>query len=599
MCGIFGLVLRRPLSAADVAAGREGRDALAHRGPDDAGEWSEPDRGLYLGHRHLAIIDLSERAAQPMVRGSLVLCYNGEIYNYCELRDELMTAGAAFSTESDSEVLLVAWEHWGPTALDRLDGMFAFALFDGERLHVATDPFGEKPLYWAETPDGVCFASEPGPLIEALGLRFRPSGEELQSFLALGFLPAPATGFPRLHQLPSASHAELTPEGPRKLRRYWTPPAAAPHRGPLQPLTEGDLDAVHDALLASLRHRLRADVPLGLFLSAGVDSSLIAALAVKDLGLDLTALTVSFPDGVDEADAAARIARHLGLQHHVIDSREASDWRNAADSMVALFGVPNDNSAVMSVRQMSSLARGEITVVLSGLGGDELFYGYNRYRFLWEHRTAYKLPGSAVDGLTPFRGMVRHLPQLGAALDTLAGPRAWRFLSIKNGSRGEIVRRLPRAVAALAEWFPEDGRDLVFQARDFDIAGSLPGGYIPAVDRGSMRVGLEVRTPFLCRALAEQLAAFDARALIGFGQKGVLHRLLARYLPREFVERPKQGFAFPAQRYLGTRPARAPRNHGVDEALATAVWSHRTEPGYQALAMRFCLLETMEIAVAA
>ncbi|MGF1610068.1 MAG: asparagine synthase (glutamine-hydrolyzing) [Kiloniellales bacterium] len=599
MCGIFGIALSRPLSTADVAVGRAGRDALAHRGPDGAGEWSLPERGLFFGHRRLAIIDLSDRAAQPMARGPLVLCYNGEIYNYRELSDELAATGAIFRTESDSEVLLAAWERWGPAALDRLDGMFAFALFDGEQLHVATDPFGEKPLYWAEAPEGVYFASEPGPLIEALGLRFQPSREELETFLALGFLPAPATGFPRLHQLPAASHAELTPEGLRNLRRYWTPPPAVPQRGPLQPLGEGDLDAVHDGLLASLRRRLRADVPLGLFLSAGVDSSLIAALVVKDLGVDLTAQTVSFPDGADEADTASRIAQHLGLRHRVIDSREARDWRRAPESMVELFGVPNDNTSAMSVRQMSSLARGEIKVALSGLGGDELFYGYNRYRFLWEHRTAYRLPGSLLDGLAPFRGVVRRLPQVGAALDTLAGPRAWRFLSIKNGSRGDIVRRLPRAVEGLADRFPEDGRDLVFQARDFDVMESLPAGYIPAVDRGSMRVGLEVRTPFLCRALAELLAGFDARALVGFGQKSVLRRLLARYLPNEFVERPKQGFAFPAGRYLGTRPAQVPRSPGVDHALAAAVWARRSEPGYQALAMRLCLLEAMELAVPA
>ena len=357
MCGIFGFALNRPLTPADIERGRRGTRMLVHRGPDGDGEWSAADLGVYLGHRRLAIIDLSPENAQPMAAGNNVLTYNGEIYNFEELRVELEDRGERFATSGDTEVLLKAWTVWGETALDRFDGMFAFGLFDGQHLHLVTDPFGEKPLYWAEDDEGVYFASESQVLVDLLNLRFAPTVDETASFISLGFMPIPDTGFERLHVVPPATHLIVGASGPRSCRRYWRPPPASPGRGRVEPLTTAELDRLNETLFVSLRRRVRADVPVGLFLSGGTDSVLTAAIVTKDLGLDLQAFTVSYPDGQDESQAAARIADFLGLPHRLIDSREDDSWREASSVVANLLGVPSDNLTAMSVQQMSARAR--------------------------------------------------------------------------------------------------------------------------------------------------------------------------------------------------------------------------------------------------
>ncbi|MHA1113908.1 MAG: asparagine synthetase B family protein, partial [Alphaproteobacteria bacterium] len=317
-----------------MALGQRGTAMLAHRGPDGEGAWRDDAAGLYLGHRRLAIIDLSPAAAQPMARHGGVIAYNGEIYNHPALRRELETDGAAFDSRSDTEVVLAAWSRWGPAALDRFDGMFAFALWRDGVLHLVTDPFGEKPLYWAETPDGIYFASEPAPLVECLGLVFQPTELEIAGFMALGFVPPPATGFPGLHVLPPASHLRMAAGQVETERRYWVPPSPMPRRGAIEPVGAEDLERIRGALVESLAGRVLSDVPLGLFLSAGIDSSLVAALARRDLGLDLQALTVAFPDGADESAGAAEIARILNLSHRIVDSRE--DNAGVADGPAAI-----------------------------------------------------------------------------------------------------------------------------------------------------------------------------------------------------------------------------------------------------------------------
>jgi asparagine synthase (glutamine-hydrolysing) len=591
MCGIVGFISTGVLTDEDIARGRRLRDGLAHRGPDGAGEWLDRARGIYLGHRRLSIVDLSDASAQPMSDDGLVLSFNGEIYNYMELRAELANM-RHFRTTGDTEVLLAAWHKWGAAALDRLDGMFAISLFDGEQMHLATDPFGEKPIYWAKTPRGCWFCSEADVLARELGLTFGPSPAEAQTFLALGFLPAPATGIPSLHEVPAATHGILTAEGFVRSRHYWTPPVARAAEGEIRGPSERELDEIGEAILESLRRRMRADVPVGLFLSAGVDSSLLAAMAARELGLKLQTLTVAFPDGKDESGPAGEIARYLGLPHKTIDSREATDWQHAPMEMADMFGVPSDNLTALSVRQMSALARQDMTVALSGLGGDELFFGYNRHLRLWAHRHLHRLGPPVAMALRPMAALLRAIPRVGAALDELAGSPAWRFLSAKNNSLGGIVDRLALAVSALSAEFPGD-RDLVYEARDFDVRRSLPGNYIPSVDRASMRVGLEVRAPFLSRAIAECIGRMDARALVAGGQKVVLRRLLARYLPAGLVDRPKQGFVFPAARYLAGRDANPPAAAGIDPELAAGIWRQRADGRYRSFALRLCILEAL------
>ncbi len=595
MCGIFGFLLNRPLAGADLERGRRATARLRHRGPDGSGEWMDLERGAYLGHTRLAILDRSEANAQPLSRAGLTLTYNGEIYNFVELREELEAAGHGVTTSGDTEVLFTAWREWGPAALDRFDGMYAFALYDGVRLHLVTDPFGEKPVFWAKTAEGVYFASEAQVLIELLALGFAPSQQEVTSFLALGYLPAPATGYPGMEALPPATHLTLDAGGVVAQRRYWCPPAPQRCGGPVRPLSEAELDRIHEVLTGSLARRLRADVPLGLFLSSGVDSTLVAAILAKDLRADVTAYTVSFPDGADESAIASGIARRLGLHHRVIDSRENEDWRDAPGQLAALYATPNDNLTVMAVRQMSELARSRMTVALSGLGGDEIFFGYQKYVFLYRKRRHYRLLAPIVNLAAPFDGALRRLRAWRTASQLLRGCDGWRYLALKNSGMRELLEQLPGVEAWACGLLTDGGTDLAFRVRDFDLHNTLPGSIIPPIDRGSMRAGLEVRTPYLSRDLIETVARLDPRSFLAHGQKEPLRRLLDRYLPREALYAGKQGFVFPETRYLKTCPDQAPEAPLAPEGFREQAWRNRVRPEYGRLAIRIALLARLSV----
>ena len=265
MCGIFGFSLTRDLNASDVDMGLEQLRSLIHRGPDGQGHASFDEQGIFIGHCRLAIIDTSERASQPMSRDRFTIAHNGEIYNYVELREILEKKGVKFATDSDTEVLINAWRIDGVKCLAELDGMFAFALFDGEVTNLVTDPFGEKPLYVIQQDEGVYYASEPAALIELLGLRFDPTEFELAAFLTLGFIPAPGTGFNNLQRVEPGSHIVITKGKITKVTRYWTPSEPIVPDGKFKPASESQIDAVAGSLIESLKVRLRSDVPMSIF----------------------------------------------------------------------------------------------------------------------------------------------------------------------------------------------------------------------------------------------------------------------------------------------------------------------------------------------
>lgn len=582
MCGIFGFWLNRPLTDSDVARGQAMTAALAYRGPDGQGDWVDRDAGLYFGHRRLAILDLSDAGRQPMADGETVVTYNGEIYNFAELRQTLEAAGHRFTSSSDTEVLLAAWRHWGAACLDHFDGMFGFALYDGHRLHIATDPFGEKPVYVAQTSDGLYFASEPAPLIELLGLTFQPSDPEIGHFLALGYFPTPSTGYPGLEWLPAATLRTYETPASFREHRYWS----LPPEGQKERFEATDLDALRDLLITLLARRMRADVPVGLFLSSGVDSALVAALVSREIGLPLTALTVSFPDGVDEAAGASAIAAHLGLPHTIVNSQQSEGDGDLPNALHDLFRVPNDNVSALSVEQMSHLARTQMTVALGGVGGDEAFYGYNKYAFVHHRRSAYRVPGSLIRLFAPLTG----LHPKGRLLNRmLSGSDEERFVALKNSRLGDLQQeglfRLPPLPG-----FGEDGAGMLQAIRSFDFRQTLPASYLASVDRGSMRASVEVRTPYLARELFEFCAQFSAQAMLGQGQKHALKAILRRYLPDALVDRPKRGFVFPLKRYFETAQPAPPKDPRL-VALGRQVWEDLNQPGAEGLALRLLILD--------
>ncbi|MGH1456344.1 MAG: asparagine synthase (glutamine-hydrolyzing) [Alphaproteobacteria bacterium] len=587
MCGIVGCKLKRPLNPDDVMQMRGMRDQLSHRGPDGAGEYITEEDGLYFGHRRLSILDPEARSAQPFVNGGTVLTYNGEIYNYLELRSEL-SAHVGFETSGDTEVLLKAWQLWGAKCLDKLDGMYAFAIQDKNAIHLVTDPFGEKPLYVYENDDGLYFASEAKPLITAFNLEWKPTHDIICDFLNLGYIRPPHTGYKGLQNIPPATHITIKPDGTRTKQAYWAPSLPPPSSGgTIRPFETSQIDTLRDLLCESLEMRLRSDVPIGLFLSGGIDSALIAALATKELGATLQSYTVSFGGETDESESAANIAHYLGIENKIISTKSDNACQNVPQNLLDLYGVPNDNMTGLAVHQMCVSAKEYLTVALSGLGGDELFMGYNKYANSYKNRSLYDL-SPYIQSLLPLLDLMP-FSKTKTAAKLLRGSTEEQFFRLKNGDAADSVRAL--GYGNIEEFLTDCDAPLYMKARQSDLMSSMPQSYIPAVDRASMKQAIEVRTPFLNRTLLNYVWGLDQRALIHFGKKNMLSTLLSRYMPLELLTPRKQGFVYPIPRQLSYDFKGAP---WYNEAEKIEKKIKEGSKDYERLALRISILSELE-----
>ena len=599
-------MLNRPLTEDDIALGRAGTNALSYRGPDGYGEWLDEDNGVFLGHRRLAIIDPTSASDQPMIRNRLAITYNGELYNYPELRSRLKHLGADFSTAGDVEVLLRAWEHWREGALEQVDGMFAFVLWDGVHAHVAVDAFGEKPLYCANTADGLYVSSELSPLVSLLSLEPEPEGDILTEFLVMGYVTPPRTAFPCVERVSGGTKLRVRAGRVVGRERYWTPPTAAPGVGRVTPLSEGQLDRIHETFVESLVGRLRADVPMCLFLSSGVDSALTAAITSRDLGKTPHCVTVAFRTGpnADESGVAASIATQLGLPHEVVESTQ-DPLKVGPGELIDLFGQPCDSLTAFSIRQMSAAVRSRFKVGLTGMGGDEIFMGYGRHAHFYAWRTLYGLPQALRIGLGLLAQGVRRVGACGwpnlrhsDILRTLAlcvGVRDHeRYIAQKNFPTIHWLRQLPQFESLALGFAAKTTPSLESQVADIELSSVMPGSRLVSTDVGSMRASLEMRTAFLSRQLSETVASMDPRAFVAFGQKSVLRRLLRRYLPDSIVNTPKKGFIFPQERFLQTYGSSPPRLRRLSRDQTDVVWSQTSCPGWRRIAVRLIVAEAFE-----
>ncbi len=580
MCGLAGIFHPSGAGTVDAALLRRMTAALAHRGPDGEGFHLEP--GIGLGHRRLAVIDPAG-GEQPMFNEdrSAAIVFNGEIYNFAELRRELTALGHVFRNASDTEAIVHAWESWGPACLDRLTGQFAFALWDRTRrtLFLARDHFGKKPLYYATDRLGrVLFASELQALAGIPTLPRTLDPEAVADFFTLGYVPDPASIFCDIRKLPPGHCLTLTPGAPVPApRRYW--------QVPLTPVALPAAEAAQHlfALLdAATARRLVADVPLGAFLSGGVDSAAVVACAARRRADPLDTFTVAFDGAEDETPFAAEVARRYGTRQHVARAG-AIDLIAAARTMGRVFGEPFGDISAPPTHAVAALARRHATVALSGDGGDEAFAGYRRYR--WH---------VLVDGVRRHlparlrRGAIGALARLYPKLD-----RAPRFLRARHtltelsldAARGfaATVARMQadqrRALFAPAFAAALDGHDPtarfaalldqcqdaapLMQAQFMDLHTWLPGDILVKVDRASMANSLEVRSPFLDPTVVGfGLGLPAAQKLAGGAGKQLLKQALAPHLPAALLHRPKQGFA--------TSPAasfRADLAQGADSRL--------------------------------
>jgi asparagine synthase (glutamine-hydrolysing) len=556
MCGITGYLCDDPRARAALPAMTA---ALAHRGPDADGFHFDGPVGL--GHRRLSVIDLAG-SRQPLVSadGAIALVFNGEIYNFRELRDELRSMGHAFATNGDGEVLIHGWKAWGPRMLDRISGMFAFALWDRGRreLFLARDHIGVKPLYYAWHRGAFAFGSELKALRPFPGLPHALDLDALALYLECQYIPAPMSVYRDIRKLP-AGHWLSVKDGALTSGVFWRP-AYTPKHDLAEAAAIEQLDA---ELSRSVESMLVADVPLGAFVSGGVDSGVVAALATRISGRALDTFNLGFTgSGVgSEHEEAAAVARHIGSRHHCL-MLSPSEVLPALERWVDVFDEPFGDQAALPTMLLAQFARREVTVVLTGEGADEVFGGYSNYvKRVKEERYTRALGARG----SPFPALFRRLPpRLGRdrILKAAMEPRSRRYATIPN-----IFDSLLRseyftpAFAAAAHACIADSAEVFHDECDspsyldcllnVDARLWLPDDLLAKVDRATMAFSLEARVPYLDHRFFGWSARLDpALKVRGVERKWILKRLAERYLPRHIVEREKQGFMMPLDRWL-------------------------------------------------
>ena len=563
MCGIVGYAGRPGAVTANLLAAM--RDAIAHRGPDDSGIWASPDGSVVLGHRRLAILDLSPAGAQPMENSSRrsVIVFNGEIYNHEELRRELAAGGVHFTGRSDTEVLLAAYDAWGERCVARLRGMFAFAIYDQTRrvLFLARDRAGEKPLYWAEHRGGLVFASELKALMADPEFPRRLSPEGLAYYLSFGYVPGDKCILEGVHKLPPAHCLSwsLTGGAP-KINRYWDIPSA--RRDDASSIDELT-DDLQRLLTAAVSEQLVADVPLAVLLSGGVDSSLVAAIAAQVSHHKVRTFTVTLPNHprLDESRFARSVAQYLGTDHVELPLDHSS--ADLVQKLAIQFDEPIADSSMIPTYLLAKTVSQHCKVVVGGDGGDELFGGYRSYQSALQReklrarlpRAARSLVAATARRILPngAKGRNALMALNGTTADGIAQSAVWT-------DPADYPRISPWLFRGSQKYSPtlwrrnlvEEARGLPGAAMAADFRSYLPEDILVKVDRAAMLCSLEVRAPFLDQRVIEfAYERIPNRLQATLQQRKILlKRLAKRLLPPDLDIDRKQGFTIPISKWL-------------------------------------------------
>lgn len=572
MCGIAGVVYREPREPGELAAtGRKMARALAHRGPDGEGVWIDPGGRVVLAHRRLAIVDLSADGHQPMhdETGRRIIVYNGEIYNHPELRSELGNAGAHLRGHSDTEVLQAALREWGhERALGKCIGMFAFAEWDAglQRLLLARDRAGKKPLYLYSEPGAVWFASEIKSLIAGMGRKPPLQPEAIHHYLTLGYIPAPMTAYQGITELSPGSWALLSNDLSWRSGTYWMLPEAA--SGARRPNEDDVVEEIDRLLSDAVRLRLRADVPVGIFLSGGIDSGLLTAMAARHASEPVRTFTVVFGEGeVDEREMAAEVSARYQTRHEAI--LLSPNVRDLLPRVARAFDEPFADPSALPTFAVAEAAAASVQVVLNGEGADELFGGYRRALAI---RHLFGTLGAPLRVLPPFA-----VRAVNGALPTPRGHRG-SYAFAHRLIRGAEASPASRYILWTSDGFDEEEKrilyggatryrpttsvleerigvsgtsrgDIAFMSTDFVVG--MGDCLLTKIDIATMAHGLEGRSPFLDHRVIELARSLDPRVLIpGLSTKYLLRRLAVRYLPQSVVRAPKRGFEIPLVRWM-------------------------------------------------
>lgn len=595
MCAICGIVNfdHRPVSASELVAMR---DVMIHRGPDHGGLWTKGHAGL--GHRRLSIIDLSERGNQPMTNDCASVCvtFNGEIYNFPELRKDLEERGYAFRSQSDTEVILHGYEEWGEGVVTRLDGMFAIGVWDTrrgkERLLIAVDRFGKKPLYFAHTGMTVRFASDSKSFWSLPGASLTVNHAAIDCYLHHLAVTTEHTIYHEVEKLRPAHYRIFEPAPSGDVRseevRYWKPN----FHDKIHVSEAEALERIEVTLREAVRKRLMADVPLGAFLSGGVDSSLVVAMMSQLSRQPVKTFSIGFAEqDFSELEYANEVAQRYATDHHQI--RLKPDVLEILPSLVWEYGEPFADSSAIPTYYVSKAAKEFVTVALTGDGGDEQFGGYDIARASF-HAMRYDhfLPGALRRPLEA-RLFAKERTGFAQKLKTLAthaspdpARRHGKSMAFNQRQRDALYTDSFRAsIGAHRPWhiyerYAADmaGLNVVDQNLYHVLMARLPNDYLVKVDVASMKVALELRSPFLDSDLCALASSLDPRLKVKGGvQKYLPKRLAERYLPREVIYRPKKGFSLPLNHWLRTDFAPLLSRMLPDGNLVRADWFRRAE----------------------
>ena len=583
MCGITGF-LQRGGGHAEEMTGivRAMAGQLRHRGPDDSGEFVDSVSGIALGFRRLAIIDLTPTGHQPMASasGRYVIIFNGEVYNFERIRAELLREGMSageFRGHSDTEVILAAVEKWGVRgAVERFVGMFAFALWDRveRRLHLVRDRVGVKPLYYGHSGGAFLFGSELKALRAFPGFDCEIDRDALAAYMRYNYVPAPLSIYRGISKLPPATILTINAIGGVSEERYWEPPRLEKQARHFRGSEAECIDQLDALLRDAVQLRMISDVPLGVFLSGGIDSSTVTALMQAQSSTAVRTFTIGFrEESYNEAAHAREVARHLGTEHTELYVTP-SETMDVIPRLPQIYDEPFSDASQIPTFLVSQMARRHVTVSLSGDGGDELFGGYNRYfwgralwrRMRWMPAPARRAAAAVLRGVSPQKwdslfalapSRLRQ-PNSGDKLHKIAdilgasSPQEtyWRLISHwKNPDA--LVREAHEPSGAARQTELEAGNDFTEWMMRLDLVTYLPDDILVKVDRASMAVSLEAREPLLDHRLIEFAWSLPLAMKVRDGEgKWALRQVLYRYVPQKLIERPKMGFGIPIDRWL-------------------------------------------------
>lgn len=561
------------------------RDALQHGGPDSAGAYIDDQTALALGHRRLSILDLSAAGHQPMFWKDWVIVFNGEVYNFMDVRQKLELEGNKFETQTDTEVILKAFKAWGKEMVHHFRGFFAFAIYNRQtqKLTLCRDRVGVKPLFWYWKDGLFLFASELKAFHEHPKFDKTINPEAVSLYLQQGYIQYPYCIFQYAHKLSAGAYLELDTNQAIEISKYWDVQEVYAKSTIRQASEEALTEELEALLTESFELRMVADVPVGAFLSGGIDSSIVTALLQKKEGRQLKTFTIGFHDKeYNEAEHAKAVAQHLGTDHHELYCTE-KDFERVIPLLPEMYDEPFGDSSGIPTYLVAQMAREQVTVSLSADGGDELFGGYTKYditqnfypkikkipRFirsglgqlgktidpLWLERNSSKMPL-----LKNYKNISNKYPKL---MNALMATDSLDFFNISSSyiAKDRLMRLLP-VVKTRYESTQEIQKDrLISYLGMVDIDTYLEGDIMTKVDRATMAVALEGRDPFLDHKIIEfAMQLPDDMKIRGKDTKYLLRKVLYKHVPKELIERPKQGFSIPVQKWL--------TNHLKEELLS-------------------------------